>query len=111
MNDRCRSGDIVGLAQPPRTRKSSSFARPAAGMPLPWNRRVTMNAMRSIFDLPVGLRTVLVVIAILTIPPAIAHNGQIGAKVKITANYYRVKAPIDTQSIKAIGSAQTKATP
>lgn len=55
-----------------------------------------------------ALRTILAVLAVISVPAAMA---QAGAKIKVSANYYRVKATIDTMSIKAIGSAQTKATP
>jgi hypothetical protein len=55
--------------------------------------------------------TMRVIVAILLAACVACAFAQTGVRVKVSAQYYRVKATIDTVSIKALGSAQTKATP
>ncbi len=52
------------------------------------------------------MKSLLIFAASLLAMSAIAQQ-----QVTISAAFYKVSAPIDTQSVKAIGSAQTKATP
>ncbi|HWA84395.1 MAG TPA: hypothetical protein VG820_13215 [Fimbriimonadaceae bacterium] len=54
-------------------------------------------------------RSALLVLFVLSAITAFA--GQAKRSIKVSGQFYRVATAIDTQSIKAIGSAQTKATP
>ncbi|HVT10683.1 MAG TPA: hypothetical protein VHE55_00320 [Fimbriimonadaceae bacterium] len=54
-------------------------------------------------------RNALLVLLALSAVSALA--GQAKRAIKVSVQFYRVAATIDTQSIRAIGSAQTKATP